>query len=54
MQWWFCLIHQAVEQGSGCPDASRLGPYEQESMAREVLMRMAKRNTDFDDEDHAE
>ncbi|MEI6405780.1 MAG: hypothetical protein WCO64_08430 [Actinomycetes bacterium] len=45
MQWWFCLIHQDVEQGAGCPDASRLGPYDDQAQAHSVLERMALRTT---------
>ena len=51
MQWWFCLIHQSVEQGAGCPDASRLGPYESSEQAQGVLDRMRQRDDAADGED---
>ena len=52
MKWWFCLIHQVVEEGAGCPDQSRLGPFENREQAQSVLARMHKRDEDADpDED---
>ena len=51
MQWWFCLIHQSVEQGPGCPDASRLGPFTHEQDAQEVLDRMHARTESQDSEE---
>ena len=26
-QWCFCLRHKTVEQGPGCPNEDRMGPY---------------------------
>ena len=26
-QWWFCLKHNEVEQGTGCANSERMGPY---------------------------
>ena len=51
MQWWFCLIHLAVESGPGCPDESRLGPFDTQEQAQTVLDRMKQRNEDFDQEE---
>lgn len=51
MQWWFCLIHKAVEAGSGCPDQSRLGPYESEVLALGALARISARNQELDDQE---
>jgi hypothetical protein len=51
MQWWFCLIHQAVESGAGCPDESRLGPYESKYLADTAIQRMKSRNDDLDAKD---
>ena len=51
MQWWFCLIHQSVEEGTGCPDASRLGPYASQDEADSVLARMHANDPKDDDED---
>ena len=51
MQWWFCLIHQLVEEGTGCPNASRLGPYDTHDEAATVLERIhARESTDEDDD----
>jgi len=47
-QWWFCLKHQAVEQGSGCPNSDRLGPYPTSPEAASALARAAERNEQWD------
>lgn len=51
MQWWFCLVHKAVEEDSLCPNASRLGPYESRELAQTALERMSKRQEDLDSEE---
>ena len=51
MQWWFCLIHKAVEEDSLCPNASRIGPYESRELAQTALDRMSKRQEDLDSEE---
>lgn len=51
MQWWFCLIHKAVEENGGCPNASRLGPYESRELAETALERISKRQEDLDSEE---
>ncbi|MBU6348068.1 MAG: hypothetical protein KGQ38_05600 [Actinomycetales bacterium] len=51
MKWWFCLLHQRVEQGPGCADQSRLGPYETRDAAEGALRRMQARNEALDSED---
>jgi hypothetical protein len=52
MQWWFCLVHKRVEQGAGCPDEARLGPYESEALAEGAVERMKARQESVDlDED---
>lgn len=47
-QWWFCLRHQAVEKGSGCPNADRMGPYNTSQEAATALSRAAERNEQWD------
>lgn len=42
-QWWFCLRHQRVEQGDGCPNNERLGPYATSTEAEGALHRAAER-----------
>ena len=51
MKWWFCLIHLTVEHGPGCPDESRIGPFETETQAQLVLERMKARNALADEDD---
>lgn len=51
MNWWYCLIHKTVEEGSGCPNASRLGPYENRELAEQALTRISDRNQSLDDEE---
>lgn len=51
MQWWFCLIHKIVEENTGCPNASRLGPYESRELAETALDRISKRQEDLDNEE---
>jgi len=51
MQWWFCLIHKAVEEGESCPNASRLGPYETRDLAETAMDRMSKRQEELDTEE---
>ena len=51
MQWWFCLIHKVVEAGDGCPNASRLGPYESHELAATAVERISKRQAELDSEE---
>jgi len=53
MEWWYCLVHLAVEQGTQCANAQRLGPFETRDDAEHVIERMKARNktADQDDED---
>jgi len=51
MQWWFCLIHKAVEEDASCPNASRLGPYETRELAATAMERMTRRQEELDSEE---
>ena len=51
MQWWFCLVHKKVEEGVGCANASRLGPYESRELAETAIARIGKRQEELDSED---
>lgn len=51
MQWWFCLVHKVVEEEVGCPNASRLGPYESRELAETAIERISKRQEDLDSEE---
>ena len=50
MQWWFCLLHKAVEENEGCANASRLGPYETREFAETAIERISKRQEELDSE----
>ena len=53
MSWWFCLLHLRTEEGKGCPNESRLGPYASQEDAAGALARM-KARTDRIDRDDAD
>jgi len=42
-RWWFCLKHQEAEQGVGCANAERLGPYDSRADAEQALAKAAER-----------
>lgn len=44
-QWWFCLRHQKVEQGTGCANSERMGPYAT-SQDAEASLRLAAERTE--------
>ncbi|MBB4930776.1 hypothetical protein F4561_001596 [Lipingzhangella halophila] len=50
-QWWYCLRHSRAEQGPGCPNKYRLGPYPDEAAAVEALRTVAERNEAWDQDD---
>jgi hypothetical protein len=54
MQWWWCLEHNRVEQGKGCANMNRLGPYASEQEAAGALERTAARTAANDAADEAE
>ena len=54
MQWWWCLEHSAVEQGTGCANMGRLGPYSSEQEAAGALARAKARTEANDAADQAE
>lgn len=49
--WWFCLRHQTVEKGAGCPDRERMGPYATAEEAANALSTAAARNRAWDAQD---
>ncbi|MCP2338567.1 hypothetical protein [Actinomadura rupiterrae] len=49
--WWFCLKHQRVEHGPGCPDKDRMGPYATEAQAANALEEARARNEAWDAQD---
>ena len=46
--WWFCLRHNTVEHGAGCPGKDRLGPYPNREAAEHALETVQKRNEEWD------
>lgn len=51
--WWWCLTHGRVEQGSDEPKHQRLGPYGSEPEAQSALGRAQERTQSWDAEDEA-
>ncbi|WP_046471989.1 hypothetical protein [Allosalinactinospora lopnorensis] len=51
LQWWYCLRHNRAEQGPGCPNKYRLGPYPDEASAMNALRTVAERNEAWDEQD---
>jgi hypothetical protein len=50
-QWWYCVRHQTVEQGAGCPAKDRLGPYPTRQDAEHALDKVRERNQEWDKQD---
>ena len=46
--WWYCLKHNEVEQGAGCPGKDRLGPYPSREAAARALETVRERNKEWD------
>lgn len=51
MQYYWCLEHGQVEQGTRCEAAQRLGPYDSPEAARNWRDRVEDRNERWDRED---
>ena len=47
-QWYWCLDHNAAEQGQGCPPDRRWGPYATRDEAEHWRDRVAERNEAWD------
>jgi hypothetical protein len=47
-QWWYCLRHKTVEQGDGCGNTDRLGPYATPEEASRALEKAAERTEAWD------
>lgn len=48
MEYWWCLTHARVEEGPGCPNMERLGPYSSREQAETAIDR-AKARTEAED-----
>ncbi len=33
MKWYYCFVHNRVEEEKGCANSERLGPYESQEQA---------------------
>lgn len=53
-EWYYCLIHHAVEPYDGCKSEDRLGPYATYADAANALEKVKERNEQWDAEDAAE
>ncbi len=49
-QWWYCLRHSTVEQGEGCGNTDRLGPYASAEEASRALEKAAERTAEWDND----
>ena len=48
MDFWWCLTHARVEEGNGCPNMERMGPYPTREQAEGAISR-AKARTEAED-----
>lgn len=48
MEFWWCLTHARVEEGNGCPNMERMGPYPTREQAESAIAR-AKARTEAED-----
>ena len=48
MEYWWCLTHARVEEGAGCPNMERMGPYASREQAEGAIAR-AKARTEAED-----
>ena len=54
MDFWWCLKHKRVEEGPGCANNERLGPYESHAIAEGAPERTRARTAAEDARDEAE
>ncbi len=50
-KYWYCLLHGRVEEGPGCPNSDRLGPYDTKLEAELALEKVRERNEAWDQGD---
>lgn len=53
MEFWWCLTHARVEEGPGCPNMERLGPYDSRAQAESAIDRARARTEAEDARDRA-
>ena len=54
MDFWWCLTHARVEEGPGCPNNERLGPYDDRARAETAIERTRARTAAEDARDAAD
>lgn len=54
MSYWWCMTHARVEEGPGCANRERLGPYDTREQAAAAPDRVRARTADQDARDEAE
>ena len=54
MDFWWCLKHAQVEEGPGCPNNERMGPYASHEEAAGAIERARARTAAEDARDKAE
>lgn len=54
MSFWWCLTHARVEEGPGCPNNERLGPYPTREQAASAIDRTRARTEAEDERDKRE
>ncbi len=47
-QWYYCLTHQKVEQGTVCANTERMGPYASREEAERAIQHAAERTEQWD------
>lgn len=53
MEFWWCLTHARVEEGAGCANMERLGPYPTREQAETAIDRARARTEAEDARDRA-
>lgn len=51
MAYWWCLEHEAVEEGLGCGSTTRLGPYDDAQRAATAIERIGQREKEQEAKD---
>ncbi|AYY13746.1 hypothetical protein EF847_14645 [Actinobacteria bacterium YIM 96077] len=52
--WFWCLEHGQVEEGRGCPNDRRLGPYDTYEEAADAITRTRERTEQMERADEQE
>ncbi|MEV7864999.1 hypothetical protein AB0P17_02590 [Streptomyces sp. NPDC088124] len=47
-EWYYCLVHQKVEEGPECPAKDRFGPYPNRQEAEHAMATARERNLEWE------